>query len=38
MDEINSWDGPTMRAKMRNPQTRAEIERVVAEAKIKRGR
>lgn len=38
MDEINSWDGPTMRAKMRNPQTRAEIERVVAEAKIRRGR
>jgi hypothetical protein len=38
MDEINSWDGPTMRAKMRNPQQRTEIERVVAEAKIKRGR
>lgn len=38
MEEVNSWDGPTMRAKMRNPQTRAEIERVVAEAKIKRGR
>jgi hypothetical protein len=29
--EIHSWDGPTMRAKMRNPQLRAEIERVVAE-------
>jgi len=38
MDEINAWDGPTMRAKMRNPQTRAEIERVVAEAKVRRGR
>jgi hypothetical protein len=38
MDEINSWDGPTMRTKMRNPQTRSEIERVVAEAKIRRGR
>jgi hypothetical protein len=38
MDEINSWDGPTMRAKMRNPQIRAEIDRVVAEAKIRRGR
>src|SRR5258708_2956149 len=38
MDQINGWDGPTMRAKMRNPQTRAEIERVVAEAKIRRGR
>jgi hypothetical protein len=31
MAEIHSWDGPTMRAKMRNPQLRAEIERVVAE-------
>lgn len=38
MDEINSWDGSTMRTKMRNPQIRAEIERVVAEAKIRRGR
>lgn len=32
MAEIHSWDGPTMRAKMRNPQQRAEIERVIAEA------
>lgn len=38
MDQINSWDAPTMRAKMRNPQLRTEIERVVAEAKIRRGR
>jgi len=38
MEEIHSWDGPTMRAKMRNPQLRAEIERVVAAAKITRGR
>jgi hypothetical protein len=31
MAEIHSWDGPTMRNKMRNPQLRADIERVIAE-------
>jgi hypothetical protein len=30
MAEIHSWDGPTMRAKMRIPSLRAEIERVIA--------
>jgi len=29
-DEIKSWDGPTMRKKMQNPATKAEIDRVVA--------
>lgn len=37
IEEILSWDGPTMRAKMRSPQ-RAEIERVTLAAQIKRGR
>jgi hypothetical protein len=36
MAEIHSWDGPTMRAKMRIPQLRAEIERVVAAANAKK--
>jgi hypothetical protein len=37
IEEILSWDGPTMRAKMRSPQ-RAEIERVTREAQLRRGR
>jgi hypothetical protein len=37
MADINSWDAATMRTHMRNPQKRAEIERVVAEARAKRG-
>lgn len=37
IEEILSWDGPTMRAKMRSP-LRAEIERVTLAAQIKRGR
>jgi hypothetical protein len=30
-EEIRSWDGPTMRAKMRNPAIRAQIEAFFAE-------
>jgi len=37
MADINAWDAQTMRTKMRNPQSRAEIERVIAEARAKRG-
>lgn len=36
IEEILSWDGPTMRAKMRSP-LRAEIERVTREAQLRRG-
>ncbi len=36
MAEITSWDGPTMRAKMRNPQIRAQIEATIAEARSKK--
>ncbi len=33
-EEIRSWDGPTMRAKMRNPVLRAQIEAVAASRKL----
>lgn len=36
--DIRSWDGKTMAAKMKNPSTRAEIERVIAAQNAKRGR
>lgn len=31
IEEIRSWDGPTMRTKMRNPQIRAQIEKALAD-------
>jgi hypothetical protein len=34
--EIRSWDGPTMRAKMRNPQLRAQIEEAVLAAQSRK--
>jgi len=37
IEEILSWDGPTMRAKMRS-SLRAEIERVTREAQLTKGR
>ena len=30
MQEINSWDGPTMRQKMASPVTRRQIDAVLA--------
>ena len=37
IEEINSWDGPTMRQKMANPVTRKQIDAVLAaEAELQR--
>ena len=37
MQEINSWDGPTMRKKMQNPAIRKQIDAVLAaEAELQR--
>jgi hypothetical protein len=36
MKDIAKWDGPTMRAKMKDPVQRAEISRVIEEARVKK--